>query len=402
MKVLVVDDDVVARKVLGAFLKQSNYEMSIVEDGHSAFQALTAPDAPHVAIIDWMMPDISGPELCTKLRQHEFAVQPYLLMLSGRKEKTDIAAALDAGADDFISKPFNIQEMQARLRVATRSIQRQLQILEQVNALRAELDNLRSNPLPAAAPRPDTSPAESETPAAPRTGMALLEPYQLDIVVAGALRHAGQAHAPRRLLRSAPNLDSVAWAGVLLAKEGTWVDLFIETNPADAKALLDQARVAASSCRGPRDYCEKLQSSLRDSLASVLRAMGCEVHIPSRPLAIDPIEAALALGDQALQRHSYRVGDAEFNFAFLEQPCPRQEKSTAQLRPFDVLVAPYPPTSTHQVPLLRAGVVLKEQLIEKLQDFAAATIAEVPPVPVHTPSAVALQLLERSASAGRV
>ncbi len=393
MKILVVDDDVIARKVLGAFLQQSNYEMSIVEDGQSAFRALTAPDAPHVAIIDWMMPDISGPELCAKLRQHDFAVQPYLIMLSGRKEKSDIAAALDAGADDFISKPFNIQEMQARLRVATRSIQRQLDLLIQLDALRTELEKIRSHPaspdLTAAA-----SAVESETASSlvepPRTGMTLLEDYQIDIIVAGALRHAGQIHAPRRLARPDERLPRVAWAGILLVKEETWVDLFVETDPISAETLLTQSRGASSQFRDPFDYCATFQNSLRDSLASVLRAMGCEIQTPLPTTAIRDRGRTLPLGEARIERHPYRVGDAEFTFAFVEHPCPLRTKTTDQLQLSDVLAQPYPPADTHRVPLLRAGVVLKEQFIAKLQDFASATATDVPPVLVHTPSPVAL------------
>lgn len=394
MKVLVVDDDVVARKVLGAFLKQSNYEMSIVEDGQSAFRALTAPDAPHVAIVDWMMPDITGPELCAKLRNHAFAVQPYLLMLSGRKEKTDIAAALDAGADDFISKPFNIQEMQARLRVATRAIERQLALLQQVDELRADLAKERARTLPSTASPTDVS-ASVDAPRpkcdVPRTGMALLDPHQIDTVVASALRHAGQKHAPRRLTRCDETLRRVAWAGVLLTKEEAWVDLFVETNAAGAKLLLDQAHAGSPPLRDPRDYCERLQTSLRDSLASVLRAMGCEVQTPLPAATVDAGSGALPLGDRPVHRHAYCVGEAELTFAFVEQSCPLREKTAGRLQPFDVLASPYPPPSTHHIPLLRAGVVLKEQLIEKLHDFASATATEVPPVLVHTPSPIALQ-----------
>ncbi len=394
MKVLVVDDDVIARKVLGAFLKQSNYEMSIVEDGQSAFRALTAPDAPLVAIIDWMMPDISGPELCAKLRQHDFAVQPYLLMLSGRKEKTDIAAALDAGADDFISKPFNIQEMQARLRVATRSVQRQLDLLLQLNELRAELEKARSSQPASAASSPAAPSAEIETSSSavepPRTGMTLLEDYQIDIIVAGALRHAGQIDTPRRLACLNETQTRVAWAGILLVKEETWVDLFVEINPASAQMFLAQARGTSSQHRNPLDYCATFQNSLRDSLASVLRAMGCEIQTPLPTSAIRDHARTLPLGESRIERHPYRVGDVEFTFAFVEYPCPLREKSTDQLQLCDVLAQPYPPANTHRVPLLRAGVVLKEQFIEKLQDFASATATEVPPVLVHTPSPVAL------------
>lgn len=159
MKILVVDDGAVTRRVLDTFLKQSGHEVVVVEDGPAAFSALTAPDAPHVAIIDWMMPDITGPELCTKLCAHPFAIRPYLLILTGRNEKRDIVAALDAGADDFISKPFNIEEMQARLRVAERHVRLQLHYQRRLAELEEKLAR-HAEPV-----APTTEPAAKSDPA---------------------------------------------------------------------------------------------------------------------------------------------------------------------------------------------------------------------------------------------
>src|ERR1700690_1597564 len=99
MKILVVDDDPVARKVLNAFLTQSNYDVDVVEDAEQALDAMQEEDAPPIAIIDWQMPGMDGLELCAALREMDLPLQPYLFILHTKKDKNDIAQALDAGAD---------------------------------------------------------------------------------------------------------------------------------------------------------------------------------------------------------------------------------------------------------------------------------------------------------------
>jgi DNA-binding response OmpR family regulator len=395
MKILVVDDDIVARKVLGAFLKQSNYEMQIVEDGHSAFRALTAPGAPLIAIVDWVMPDLTGPELCTKLRQHDFPVQPYLLMLSGRKEKSDIAIALDAGADDFISKPFNIQETQARLRVAVRAIERQLALRRQLDQLREQLRMQRAL---ARSSRNSAQPGSTDD--ARPIGLGALEFHQLDTIVGSALQRIGLMETPLRQSIAPRALEIVAWTSLLLLKERQWVDLFLEIEDASLSRLMAQAGGDANAPAIKREaFAATFHTALRDALLAALRTMGVDVEAPLPTRALTGSDGSPRLPEEVLHRHPYQAGDGEFTLSFAAQRCPLREKTTGQLQLLDVLAQPYPPASTHQVPLLRAGVVLNEQLIEKLQLFTNATAVEVPPILVHTPSPVALHYQLHSTTA---
>jgi len=383
MKVLVVDDDIVARKVLNAFLKQSNYEIQLAEDGLSAFRAMTATDAPLVAIVDWSMPDLSGPELCAKLRAHDFEVQPFLIVLTARKEKADIAAALDAGADDFITKPFNIQEMQARLRAATRAVNRQLALHRRIAALEEALHR-REPPAPKPAPEPPAAEASRR--------IVALEHDQIDTVVAGALRHSGQPDAPRRTAQGPAAPRVMAWAALLVTNRETWFDLLLETDCTSVATLFAQARGRPSIRPGElAAFCATMQTALRDSMQSVLRAMGGEVLAPLPPLAIGDHETSAPPPDnEFVERHHYNIGHATVTLVICAHPSPLRQKPTEQLQLSDVLAAPYPPPGTHHVPLLRGGVVLNEHFVEKLQLFAHATAGDLPPVPVHTPSALAL------------
>src|SRR5919106_835983 len=121
MRVLVVDDDAITRLTLGTLLTKRGYEVLTATNGDDAYSLLQRDDAPKLAIVDWMMPGLNGIELCRKLRESGRA-QTYIVMLSGRREKEDFIAGLDAGADEYVRKPFDIDELHARMRSAQRII----------------------------------------------------------------------------------------------------------------------------------------------------------------------------------------------------------------------------------------------------------------------------------------
>jgi diguanylate cyclase (GGDEF)-like protein len=137
VKILVVDDNAELRFVIKALLTQHGWEVVTASNGDEAYALLQRDDAPALAIVDWMMPGMSGPELCRKLRETDETGRTYILMLTGRRDTDDMVTALDSGADDFIAKPFNIDELQARIRAAQRLIiqREQLRTLANIDAL---------------------------------------------------------------------------------------------------------------------------------------------------------------------------------------------------------------------------------------------------------------------------
>lgn len=119
MKILIADDDLVSRRHLEQTLVALGHEVVAVEDGLAALAALLKPDGPRIAILDWMMPGATGLEVCRLVRkQASFYV--YILLLTARDRREDIVTGLDAGADDFLSKPFDPLELRARLRPGER------------------------------------------------------------------------------------------------------------------------------------------------------------------------------------------------------------------------------------------------------------------------------------------
>lgn len=120
MRVLIADDDIISRAVVKALLLKWGYEVLEAEDGNQAWDILREKDSPHLVLLDWMMPGIDGLELCKRLRQSGDNTYHYIILLTGRDSKKDIIGGLNAGADDYITKPFMPEELEVRLRAGRR------------------------------------------------------------------------------------------------------------------------------------------------------------------------------------------------------------------------------------------------------------------------------------------
>lgn len=145
MNVLIAEDDMVSRSMLEAMLMKWEYEVTVARDGDEAWQALQLAGAPQLAIIDWMMPGLDGIEICRKLKETSGKErQVYVLMLTARAEKEDIVRGLEAGANDYIIKPFNHHELRARLGVARRVIELQAALARRVEELEQALSQIKT------------------------------------------------------------------------------------------------------------------------------------------------------------------------------------------------------------------------------------------------------------------
>src|SRR5271163_1803930 len=134
--ILVAEDDPVSRRVLEAFLVKWGFHVVTAMDGLDALRILESAAAPPLAILDWMMPGLEGPQVCQRVRAHPERPYVYILLLSARSQKDDLLHGLESGADDYLTKPFDAGELRARLHVGER-------ILELQNGLIAAREELR-------------------------------------------------------------------------------------------------------------------------------------------------------------------------------------------------------------------------------------------------------------------
>ena len=130
MKILIAEDDAITLKILERKLGSWGYEVVSVTDGNAAWEKTHQDDAPQLLLLDWMMPSMDGIELCRKLKQQPKDTPTYIILLTARDQEDDIVAGLDAGADDYITKPFGNSELRSRVNVGRRIIALQNALLE--------------------------------------------------------------------------------------------------------------------------------------------------------------------------------------------------------------------------------------------------------------------------------
>jgi two-component system cell cycle response regulator len=135
VRILIAEDDLVSRYLLAKGLVEWGHEVVVTRDGLEAWDAVQADDAPVLAIFDWMMPGLDGPELCRKIRQDLPALPIYLILLTGRNSKEDLLGGLEAGADDYLTKPFDPNELKVRIKVGSRIIELQSSMALRVREL---------------------------------------------------------------------------------------------------------------------------------------------------------------------------------------------------------------------------------------------------------------------------
>lgn len=140
MRILIADDSIVSRHLLDATLRKWGYEVVVACDGVEAWNYLQADDAPKLAILDWVMPGLTGPEVCRRVREHAHDKDSYtyIILLTSKSLREDLIEGMESGADDYLTKPFDQHELKVRLRAGTRIIDLQRELVAAREELREQ------------------------------------------------------------------------------------------------------------------------------------------------------------------------------------------------------------------------------------------------------------------------
>ena len=141
MRILIADDSIVSRHLLDATLRKWGYDVVVACDGAEAWRVLEGEDPPRIAILDWVMPGLTGIEVCRRVREHSRgsdSAYTYLLLLSSKSQREDLIEGMEAGADDYVAKPFDQQELKVRLRAGIRIIDLQRELVAAREELREQ------------------------------------------------------------------------------------------------------------------------------------------------------------------------------------------------------------------------------------------------------------------------
>jgi DNA-binding response OmpR family regulator len=143
MKVLIADDDAASRLLLQSLLTTWGYAVTAASDGDEAWKILCEPEHPHLVVLDWMMPGLEGPEIVRQLQERETEKPYYAIIITSRSNKDSAASALNAGADDFVGKPFDNDELRARVAVGCRMNSLQTALTDHIEELKQTLDRVK-------------------------------------------------------------------------------------------------------------------------------------------------------------------------------------------------------------------------------------------------------------------
>lgn len=143
MKILIAEDDEVSRRILQLTLAAAGHEVITTQNGAAAWAILEKDDSPALAILDWMMPDMDGLEVCRLVRQQLTVTPVYIILLTAKANKADVVQGLEAGANDYILKPFNRDELHARVQVGETVVNLQQNLAARVKELEKSLAQVK-------------------------------------------------------------------------------------------------------------------------------------------------------------------------------------------------------------------------------------------------------------------
>ncbi len=381
LKILVADDEPVARKVLTAFLEKEKYVVVIAEDGNAALKTMLAPDAPPIAILDWMMPGSSGLQVCSRIRAANPKFRPYVMMVSAKTGKHEVTSALDAGADDYVSKPFNPGELLARLRVARRLIDHQLdlqahiaqlELLAQRYNLLGEIVAVHGAKSRAAVAAATTEPASAPVPG-PTTD-------RIDAIMQRTFADVGLGKAAIANLEPTPTHRAAAftaWTGLVFTKEQIWLDLLLEVDqPTAAQMFQRMLKRPAASVRETLDFLAETHTIISAAFKADFQANGVEILTPilSRALRTGEAHHRVLPVPPERETRTYALPGFAVRLTIVRHPGCVDLKTAGELGDSDILAEPFPPPEVSDLPLLSQGVVLNDRFIEKLSVLAESEL----------------------------
>jgi DNA-binding response OmpR family regulator len=144
MKVLIADDDFLTRRMIESLLLKWGYEVVTATDGKEAWEVLNSKACPPIAILDWLMPGVEGAEVCRRFRALPHSEMTCLILLTSKGRKEDIVEGLEAGANDYIVKPFNHEELRVRVQIGRKMVELQTALAARVKELEEAMARIRT------------------------------------------------------------------------------------------------------------------------------------------------------------------------------------------------------------------------------------------------------------------
>jgi DNA-binding response OmpR family regulator len=375
MKILLADDDPISRKIISGFLTRFGYQPKVVSDGMEAWGILQTSTAPQIAIFDWMMPRMSGLDAVTRLRALKKPERTYIILLSSRNSKLDIVKGLEAGADDYLVKPCDLAELQARLRVAERAIKHEQQlrktILELENLVRRHhlLGSIAGNQV-APEPKPATATASGQP--APLRDTLVKAMGEIGLGPGEIIVNDGESFIP----------DFAVLLPVYRPDQGHWIDIRVEfdrrSGHAACRSLL---RRGANSPQELQDVLVEMLHLVSGAPAmQQLKESAGAFSLPAVPLDNpgSPVNAGRPGGTSCTVRLGDDIRARVTEFTTEARP---EARPTTELAAGDILLESVASAADPELMIASAGDILTSSRVAQLQQQRAEAIVKIVSIP---------------------
>jgi DNA-binding response OmpR family regulator len=273
MRILIADDEPTARSILSSLFKRLGHEPTAVEDGLKAVEAALTEPHPEIILLDWMMPGLSGPEVAKKIReQHkQIPFRPYILILSSKNNRKEVAQALNDGADDFLSKPPDGSELLARLRVAERMVTHEIELRKTIAELSKMIERHELLGELVVSHQPKTVNSDTQ----------MVHRDEIQGFVTAAFREFNTALTPIDQGNGVrfPNPLCV-WEAIVLPQQQAWIDIILEMGEGTAAHCFEQALHRPPTTKEKETLILELHTLIRRMFQASIQSHGIATVTP--------------------------------------------------------------------------------------------------------------------------
>lgn len=362
MKILIAEDDPNTGQFLKIILNKVGYETVMATSGSQAWEILQQEDSPKLAIFDWMMPGMSGVELCKKLRMTNERIRTYVILLTARSEMNDIITGLKSGADDYITKPFNRIELLARLKVGERSLDLQNQLVARIQNLE---EAARRNQLLGEALQSKGKPAKSTLP----------KDLGVDHILARTLTQMGVGTFEVQKGNAIDHNfkpDFTAWTCLFLEQQSVALDIKVEIDRPSAEAMLAKiVNNAKVSDEKILDMLSEILNITQSNSKPAFNEKGIQIISPYTPKATLAGQViSNGYDSDEIDQFHFKSSKINMKLEVIKNSASLVEKSPSELHSFEVVAKPVCWPDNKERIILNKGILLNEFYILKLSDVS--------------------------------
>lgn len=384
MNILVAEDDEDSARLLKRILQDAGYDVIMARDGNQAWKVLQRADAPKLAVLDWMMPGMSGIDICKRLREKHEDVRTYVVLVTAKGKKRDVIKGLDSGADDFVTKPVDKGELLARLRVAGRTldlqkqfvqvIERQQSLLQRHNLLRQQVWKPGRSTQNGKVTSDDSDVADLSRPCSHSAAPELRPLAEMDQFLVNILNEIGfpmTASMASSISLADQDFDFTSWCALIIKSKGIWFDFKMETSRITAGEVFHSLSGAtAKSDTDLVDTMSELANMYVDNLKIVLQQQNLDTLKPyvAKAMYTREVPARFPLGI-GHEQHILSGAGRTIRFTAIQYPAQAVKKAMNKGCALDVLAEPIYQSAGEDLLLLSEGTALDYQYIQKLHDF---------------------------------